>query len=92
MNTKEFTAELARRIGRNTKETTRLITALNEEIAAQLNEQNQISIQGFGIFETKKKLEHVVVNPGTRQRMLVPPKIEIKFKPSALVKDKVKEL
>lgn len=92
MNTKEFTAELSRRIGRNTKETTKLITALNEEIAAQLSEQNLVAIQGFGTFETKKKLEHVVVNPGTRQRMLVPPKIEIKFKPSTLVKDKVKEL
>lgn len=90
MNTKEFTAELARRIGHNVKETSSIIAALNEEIAAQLSDCNFIAIQGFGTFEVKKKLEHVVVNPGTRQRMLVPPKMEIKFKASSVVKDKLK--
>lgn len=89
MNTKEFTSELSRRIGRNVKETTSLIKALTDEIASQLSEGNNISIQSFGNFEVKKKLEHVVVNPGTRQRMLVPPKMEIKFKPSPLVKEKI---
>lgn len=89
MNNKEFTAELSARTGFNIKETGKLITALVSEMANQLGEDNLISIQGFGTFEVKKKVERVVVNPSTRQRMLVPPKMEIKFRPSALIKDKV---
>ena len=38
----------------------------------------------------KKKMEHITVHPSTRQKMLVPPKMEIKFKPSATIKDKLK--
>ena len=90
MNNKEFTAELSKRLGISTKEVNQYISALNEEVAQQLEEENTISIQGFGTFDVKKKLEHVVVNPSTRQRMLVPPKMEIKFKPSAIIKDKIK--
>lgn len=90
MNNKEFTAELSRRTGHNIKETSTLMTALVSEMALQLGEDNQINIQGFGVFDVKKKVEHIVVNPSTRQRMLVPPKMEIKFKPSGTIKDKLK--
>ncbi len=90
MNNKEFIAELSRRTGYSTKEATTLITAVVTEMSHQLGEDNQISLQGFGTFEVKKKLEHVVVNPSTRQRMLIPPKMEIKFKPSSTIKDKLK--
>lgn len=90
MNNKEFTAELSRRIGRNVKETSSLISALVSEMAEQLSDENQINIQGFGVFDVKKKLEHVAVHPSTRQMMLVPPKMEIKFKPSQTIKEKIK--
>ena len=90
MNNKEFTAELSRKIDRNLKETSTLMTALVSEIAQQLGNDNQINVQGFGVFDVKKKVEHVVINPSTRQRMLVPPKMEIKFKPSATIKDRLK--
>lgn len=90
MNNKEFTAELSRRIGRNSKETSTLITSLVSEMAFQLGEDNIINVQGFGVFDVKKKLEHVAVHPSTRQLMLVPPKMEIKFKPSQTIKDKLK--
>jgi nucleoid DNA-binding protein len=37
----------------------------------------------------KKKLERVLVNPATKQRMLVPPKMVVSFKPNTGMKDKV---
>ena len=51
---------------------------------------NIISIQGFGTFEVKKKAERISVNPTTKQRMLVPPKLVLTYKPSTLLKDKFK--
>ncbi len=81
--------ELSRRLGYTGKETTSVLSALVAEMTEQLVEENVISIQGFGMFEVKKKLERVVVNPTTQQRMLVPPKLVVNFKPSPLLKEKM---
>lgn len=56
----------------------------------QLEEENVISVQGFGTFEVKKKAERIAVSPTTKQRMLVPPKLVLAYKPSTLLKDKFK--
>ena len=42
------------------------------------------------VFETKKKMERVMVNPSTGQRMLVPPKLVLNFKPNQTWRDKLK--
>lgn len=89
MNNKEFISEISRKLGYTTKETSSIMGGLVTEIAEYLEEESVISIQGFGTFEVKKKLERVVVNPTTQQRMLVPPKLVINFKPSALLKEKM---
>ena len=44
----------------------------------------------FGVFELKNRMERIVVKPSTGQRMLVPPKIVVNFKPAQSVKDKLK--
>lgn len=36
-------------------------------------------------------MERVIVNPVTKQRMLVPPKLVLGFRPSAGIKDKLKK-
>lgn len=75
---------------RQTKETSELIASLIAVMTEQLQEENTIAIQSFGSFEVKKKAERILVNPGTKQRMLVPPKLVLSFKPSIALKDKFK--
>ena len=53
-------------------------------------EENAVVVPSFGTFEVKKKLERVLVNPTTKQRMLVPPKMVVGFKPNTSLKIKVK--
>jgi DNA-binding protein HU-beta len=89
MNNKEFISELAARLKYNTKETSVLLNALLQEFTLQLEEDNTVSLSGLGTFEVRKKLERVVVNPSTKQRMLIPPKMVIKFTPISSLKDKV---
>lgn len=89
MNNKEFISELAKRSELSLKDTSALMAALTTEMTVQLEEENSISIIGFGSFEVKKKLERVVINPGTKQRMLIPPKMVLNFKPSAVLKEKL---
>ncbi|MDO4164543.1 MAG: HU family DNA-binding protein [Bacteroides sp.] len=90
MNNKEFTTELAQRLGYTLKDTSELMSALLAEMAEQWQEGNSISIQGFGVFEIRKKSERISVNPTTKLRMLVPPKLVLTYKPSSSLKDKFK--
>ena len=53
------------------------------------SELDSIAIPGFGVFESKKRLERINVHPATGKRMLLPPKIVMSFKPSALLKQKL---
>ncbi|MBR6031221.1 MAG: HU family DNA-binding protein [Bacteroidaceae bacterium] len=89
MNSKEFISSLANRTGKSNKEVSSLVSATVSAIISELAEENSVAISGFGTFEVKKKLERVLVNPITKQRMLVPPKIVVSFKPNASLKMKM---
>ena len=58
-------------------------------MADLLDADTSLAVQGFGVFEVKKKMERIVVNPSTRQRKLVPPKLVLTFKASNVLKDKM---
>lgn len=88
MSNKEFIVALSRELKYTTKETTVYVNALVQEMGAQLEDGNQLSISGFGSFDVRKKLERVLINPSTKQRMLVPPKMSISFKPAPSLKEK----
>lgn len=90
MNNKEFIAELAERTGYTAKDTQKLVNNLIDAMGDAFQEDNAVLVPNFGVFETKKKLERVIVNPSTGQRMLVPPKLVLNFKPNQSWKDKLK--
>lgn len=90
MNNKEFTSELSRRLGYTTKDISELMASVLSDMTQQLQEGNIVTIQGFGSFEVKKKAERISMNPTTRQRMLIPPKLVLTYRPSTLLKDKFK--
>ena len=90
MNNKEFTSELAERQGYTIKDTSELINSLLASMTQELEEGNMIAVQGFGSFEVKKKAERISINPASKQRMLVPPKLVLSYRPSNTLKDKFK--
>ena len=91
MNNKEFIAELARRTGYTCEDTQKLVNTVVDAMSDELQDGNTLGISGFGAFEVKKRLERIVVNPSTGQRMLVPPKLILNFKRVASVKERVKK-
>ncbi len=90
MNNKEFIAELAQRCGYTQSVTQTFVRQVLDEMAICFDEGNTVSIQGFGSFEVKKRMERIVINPATQQRMLVPPKLVLNFKPTASIKERLK--
>jgi DNA-binding protein HU-beta/integration host factor subunit alpha len=90
MNNKEFIAELASRTGFSAKDTQTLVNNIVNAMGDAFQEDNTVLVPNFGVFETKKKLERIMVNPASGQRMLVPPKLVLNFKPTQTLKDKLK--
>lgn len=90
MNNKDFINALASKTNLSAKSTQKAVTAFINEIANRLDDESSITIPSFGTFEIKKKMERVVVNPTTKQRILTPPKLALAFKPSNILKDKLK--
>ena len=90
MNNKEFIADLANRTKLGSKDAASLVSATVSAIISELTEENAIIVPGFGTLEVKKKLERVLVNPTTKQRMLIPPKMTVSFKPNMSVKSRIK--
>lgn len=92
MKSKEFITELSKRLEWNAQEVTDMLASLSIVAGAKLADNDVIHLQGFGQFEVKKKMERVSVNPLTKKRYLIPPKIVPAFKPSSSLKAKLKEL
>ena len=90
MDNKDFISELSPRLNYSNKETTRLVSSVLSVMTQELQDGKTITIQGFGTFEVKKKLERVSFNPVTQQRLLIPPKLVLTYKPSISLKEKFK--
>ncbi len=90
MTNNEFIAELAHRLDISPREAIDMMDGFVAEFAGHLAEEDAVTILGFGTFSVKKKMERVVINPATKQRMLVPPKMVINFKASPTMKDKLR--
>ena len=88
MNHKDFISQLTEQTNVSAKEANRLSQVLTDTMASILDDGDAIAIQGFGLFEVKKKMERIVVNPSSKQRMLVPPKLVVSCKPSATLKER----
>ncbi len=92
MTNKELIATLSERTGRTVREVTDMLSALGSVVGSRLMDGDTIHLQGFGLFEVKKKTERISVNPSTGKRYLVPPKLVAVFKPGVTLKSKLKEL
>ncbi|MDR0873542.1 MAG: HU family DNA-binding protein [Prevotellaceae bacterium] len=89
MNNKEFTSELAKRLGKSAKDTAQLLDTTILTMKEEFVRGNSVSFQGFGVFEVKKKEERIAINPATQKRMVVPPKLVLNFKASSTLKEKM---
>ena len=90
MNNKQFISELAQRMGFTAQDTQKMVYQLVEAMGDSFQEGDSVAIQNFGNFEVKKKLERIMVNPTTGQRMLVPPTLTLNFRISPTWKDQLK--
>lgn len=89
MDNKKFIEELSARLDVSVASVNTLIEAMAQEFVKTAANLDGIVIQGFGIFEPKMRHERVAVHPVSGKRLLVPPRIYLSFKQSAVLKQKI---
>ena len=91
MDTKTLIDHLSHNIDISKQEATDLLDAFTNLVSEKCAQMDSVSIPGFGAFEPKKRMERVMVMPSTGKRMLLPPKIVLTFKPSAMLKQRLRQ-
>ena len=91
MNNKEFINELSTQTGLSAKDAASYSALLVSNLSQHLAEEDNVNISGFGLFEVKRKMELIIINPASKQRMLVPPKIVVGFKPAPTLKERINQ-
>ena len=81
---------MSKRTEMKTDECQRIVKSVFDTTTAMLQDNETVNISRLGTFEVKKRLERVIVNPGNGQRMLVPPKLVVNFRPVNSAKEKLK--
>ena len=90
MNNKQFLTELSGKCQMSAEQAAEQVQSLIGVMEKLWQDGDSVSLSGFGVLEVKKKNERVSVNPTTGVRMLVPPKLVLTYKPSSILKEKLK--
>lgn len=75
--------------GFSKKEASDLVEAVFEAIKDALANGRKIKISGFGNFVVRDKHERPGLNPRTKERITLPPRRVVRFRPSPVLKTQV---
>lgn len=90
MDAKTFTTELAGRLGRDPQDVAGLCRMLGDVMGEALSDGDSLIVPSFGSFEPKKREEHVALHPATGRKILIPPKLQVVFRPATTLRNKVR--
>jgi integration host factor subunit beta len=89
---KEIVKTISEEIGMTQLKTKEIVQKTFNAIVDTLVEERRIELRNFGVFEVKKRAARKARNPRTGQRVDVPQKFVITFKPGKEMEEKVREL
>lgn len=90
MDNRTFIDVLSQRINAGKEETSEMVASLCRVLVDNALAGDSVTFPGFGNFEPKKRDERIAIHPSSGKRMLIPPKITLSFRPSTLLKQKVR--
>jgi nucleoid DNA-binding protein len=92
MNSAELTNVLSKKLQLPKSEVSKRLDDTVSIITDELIKSNTVSLLNLGNLEVKKREERIFVHPANGKKVLIPPKLIIKFKTSPTLKEKLKEL
>ena len=92
MTKKEIVKTISEEIGLTQLKTKEIVQKTFDAIVETLVEDGRIELRNFGVFEVKQRAARKARNPRTGQRVDVPEKFVVTFKPGKEMEEKVRQL
>jgi nucleoid DNA-binding protein len=89
---KEIVKTISEEIGLTQLKTKEIVQKTFDAIVATLVDEGRIELRNFGVFEVKKRAARKARNPRTGQRVDVPEKFVVTFKPGKEMEERVRRL
>ena len=92
MTKKEIVKQISDETGLTQLKTKEIVQKTFDSIMATLFEEGRIELRNFGVFEVKRRKARKARNPRTGERVDVPPKSVVTFKPGKEMEEKIRQL
>lgn len=92
MTKKEIVRTISEEIGLTQLQTKEIVQKTFDAIVEALVAERRIELRNFGVFEVKRRAPRKARNPRTGDKVFVPEKYVVTFKPGKEMEDRVKEL
>lgn len=90
MNKNELINEVARKTGLSRREAEVGVQTMLDLISKEIAKGKKVTLTGFGTFDVGKRLARSGVNPRTGKPIKIPATKMPRFKPSRIMRDKIK--
>ena len=92
MTKKEIVKTISEELGLTQLKTKEIVQKTFNAIIDTLVEDRRIELRNFGVFEVKKRKARQARNPRTSEKVYVPEKYVVTFKPGKEMEERVREL
>ncbi len=92
MTKKEIVKTISEEIGLTQLKTKEIVQKTFDAIVETLVDEKRIELRNFGVFEVKKRAARKARNPRTGEKVFVPAKFVVTFKPGKEMEERVHEL
>lgn len=92
MTKKEIVKTISEEIGLTQLKTKEIVQKTFDAIVDTLVEDKRIELRNFGVFEVKQRAARKARNPRTGEKVFVPEKFVVTFKPGKEMEERVREL
>jgi nucleoid DNA-binding protein len=89
---KEIVKQISDRIGLTQLKTKEIVQQTFDAIVETLITERRIELRNFGVFEVKERKARKARNPRTGEKVDVPPKFVVTFKPGKEMEERVRRL
>ena len=86
MDNNALNDKLAQLLDRTPEDVSNLLAGFVSLMKTKCADLQDVAIPGFGTFVVDKQMEHIEVDAETNKRTLMPPKVELSFEPSVVLK------
>lgn len=91
MDSKQFLHALAKRTGRDRKSSEALLQGIARAVEHYCSALDTVALPGFGTFAAVKHEEQIVTDRSTGSLMMLPPEIELTFRPGTKLRSRIGE-